>query len=721
MNFLFLAFFFVFASLELPSFGQSTAFGWTGSGEGLSSLDRQDTDIWTGRSSWSDLGAVGWPAANADFKSYVTANPNGAVDFGTALIPHDLPSSEWNELLDEVVAGDHDSVFVEEGQNMAKYGSQTVYCRPWWEMTQDVSNLDPAKFQAAWNHAVPIIRAAFAAAEPTKTLKIVYCYLPNAAGDPKVFFPGPTNVDVIDADIYGKVWGTSMPTQAALLASVQSDLNYLATFAAEENKPMGISEFGNFAVQPQGTASNQGRGDEPAYIDEMFSFAQLHHFLYMVYFNIASGGVNQTLVDTPLSLARVVSWASSLSFTGSSSVTSQSPTPPLTSFKDVDIGNPSKVGSAEVSGDKVTVNGGGSDIWYTADQFNFFYQSFTTDQTIVAHVDSMQRTDPWWAKTGLMFRDSIEAGSSYVAVYQNPTGNVELQWRSGDGVEAAGDQQVGQNNSAKWLKLIKAGDTFTACYAITSATPNASDWVEAGSINVSFTDSTYLAGLAVTAHNEGALNTSVFSSISITGPVPVSSGNPTTPESDFTDEDIGDPAEAGSALVNGDTITIQGGGSDIWYTSDQFNYYSQSYSDDQTIVAHVDSLKATDPWWTKAGLMFRNSSSADAAYVALYQNNTGVVEAQWRDVDGKEATGSAQMGQAGKAKWLKLVKAGNSFAAYYANTTTTPEASDWILVITHTTAFTSPSFLAGLAVTAHNGDALTTGVFSSFSITPNDY
>jgi hypothetical protein len=282
----------------------ATEVGWTGATTALPGVRRAACDIWTGMGSWSDLQYAGWPWADADYTNFSTSNPNGVSDFGTGLVPINLPSSTWNTMLDEVVAGQHDSVFQLQGQYMAKYGTKYNYCRPWWEVENNVTNLSPAKFIAAWNHAVPIIRAAFAAATSTKTLKFSYCYLPDAAGDPKAFYPGDTNVDVIDADIYASTWGSTTPSLSTVMAKAQSDLAYLAAFAADHNKPMGISEWGNFAVQAQGTVCNQGRGDVPQFIDLMFNFAATHNVLYMIYFDLASSGVNQTLADTPLSLAR---------------------------------------------------------------------------------------------------------------------------------------------------------------------------------------------------------------------------------------------------------------------------------------------------------------------------------------------------------------------------------------------------------------------------------
>ena len=66
--------------------------------------------------------------------------------------------------------------------------------------------------------------------------------------------------------------------------------------------------------------------------------------------------------------------------------------------------------------------------------------------------------------------------------------------------------------------------------------------------------------------------------------------------------------------------------------------------------------------------------------MGLFQNPSNVVEIQWRDVDGGSAGSGSQVGPTGSAKWLEIVKVGPVFSAYYATTTGTPTASDWIFV-----------------------------------------
>ena len=78
--------------------------------------------------------------------------------------------------------------------------------------------------------------------------------------------------------------------------------------------------------------------------------------------------------------------------------------------------------------------------------------------------------------------------------------------------------------------------------------------------------------------------------------------------SPWTDSDVGSPATAGSASYSNGVFTVNGGGSDIWGTTDQFNYVSQPLTGNATIVARVTSQSDTDPW-AKAGVMIKQSTA----------------------------------------------------------------------------------------------------------------
>jgi hypothetical protein len=85
--------------------------------------------------------------------------------------------------------------------------------------------------------------------------------------------------------------------------------------------------------------------------------------------------------------------------------------------------------------------------------------------------------------------------------------------------------------------------------------------------------------------------------------------------------------------------------------------------------------------------MFRDGTDPDAPYVAVFQNPNGQVEMQWRDSAGADSDwNGGQVGDTVNAKWVKLVRSGDTFSASYASTTGTPTASDWVLLATHTLA-----------------------------------
>ncbi len=183
-------------------------------------------------------------------------------------------------------------------------------------------------------------------------------------------------------------------------------------------------------------------------------------------------------------------------------------------WSDNDIGSPGSAGSASYNGASAvwTVAGGGGDIWNTSDQFNFATVAATGDQTLIAKVTGITNTDPW-AKAGVMIRDSSAAGSMYVNIVATQSNGVAMQWRNATNgwCSFAGVAGVATPTATNpvWLQLVKAGSTFRGYYST-----NGSTWMQVGTTNVALSNSSYLAGLAVTAHNNSALNTATFANVS---------------------------------------------------------------------------------------------------------------------------------------------------------------------------------------------------------------
>jgi len=202
----------------------------------------------------------------------------------------------------------------------------------------------------------------------------------------------------------------------------------------------------------------------------------------------------------------------------------------------------------------------------------------------------------------------------------------------------------------------------------------------------------------VTSHNPNALNTSTFDNVS------VSTGSPSLPVP-WSDSDVGSPTPAGSASYSNGVFTVNGGGADIWGTTDQSNYVSQSLAGDGSIVARVTAQSDTDPW-AKSGIMIKQSTTSGSSYALLavtpgngiafqYGYNTGV------------SGGSYTFPNA----WLKLTRSGNTITAY-----TSPDGTNWTQVGTTTISMTDPVTI-GLFVTSHNPNALNTSTFDNVSVT----
>jgi hypothetical protein len=178
-------------------------------------------------------------------------------------------------------------------------------------------------------------------------------------------------------------------------------------------------------------------------------------------------------------------------------------------FVDQDFGSPHIAGAASYDGSTWTIKGGGADMWNDVQEFNFAYETVSGDQTIVAKVTGIQDTNSA-AGAGVLFQDGTSATAAFANVFVTPENGVLFQWRSSAGASCT-SVQVSGSSAPEWVKLVRSGNTFSAYYS-----DDGVNWTVLGSpVTITFTNSNYLAGLAVTAHNEDALNTSTFTKVSI--------------------------------------------------------------------------------------------------------------------------------------------------------------------------------------------------------------
>ena len=210
-----------------------------------------------------------------------------------------------------------------------------------------------------------------------------------------------------------------------------------------------------------------------------------------------------------------------------------------------DIGTPLMAGTTDYSSADQTfyVDGSGSDIYGTKDQFHYTYMTVNGDGTIIARVRYQSNTDPW-AKAGLMFKETPTAGATWIDALVTPdvaphspnTNGVSctvdgcaaplppIDPAVGNGVREQYSPANGISPSAplsnyffpnKWLKLQRIGSTFWAYQSNDGVT-----WSAIGHRAMTMA-TTATVGLFVTSHNIGQYSSVGFDNVSVSGGVVV--------------------------------------------------------------------------------------------------------------------------------------------------------------------------------------------------------
>ncbi|MBV9713167.1 MAG: hypothetical protein JO011_19870 [Ktedonobacteraceae bacterium] len=344
------------------------------------------------------------------------------------------------------------------------------------------------------------------------------------------------------------------------------------------------------------------------------------------------------------------------------------------------------------------MQGAGSDINNNADQFHFAWQSLAADGSISAHILTQTNTNAS-AKAGVMLRQSTGADAAYYAAFVTPGNGIVVQYRPVKGLKT----QVISGPSTKvptYLMVARSGSTYC-----TYSSSDGTNWnYVMGTCFALNLGSSTLAGLAVTSANIGTASAATFDTVTVntTAPPP-----PTICPSGWTCADIGYPLPAGSQTKIGNTWTIQAGGNDIWGTFDQFHFVGQSLPADGSVSAHVTSQTNTNAW-SKAGVMLRQSSDPASPYYAIFVTPSNGIVVQYRTAQGGNAQQSAAITGTAPA-YLEVARSGNTYTAY-----TSSDGNTWTMVSgSSATLNTTGSVLAGMAVTSHDGSALSTVTFDT--------
>jgi hypothetical protein len=160
---------------------------------------------------------------------------------------------------------------------------------------------------------------------------------------------------------------------------------------------------------------------------------------------------------------------------------------------------------------QVQVVGGGTDIWGTADGFQYYYQQLVGDGSVIARLTSMPTGTgiSAWTKAGVMMRNDLTPGSMNALCSLDGTHGQRFSVRT---TENGMSTRSGNMTATQpyWFKITRAGNTFTGY-----SSANGVNWTQVGSATTIPMNMTIYAGIAVTSNNESSPITTGFDSLGV--------------------------------------------------------------------------------------------------------------------------------------------------------------------------------------------------------------
>jgi hypothetical protein len=175
-----------------------------------------------------------------------------------------------------------------------------------------------------------------------------------------------------------------------------------------------------------------------------------------------------------------------------------------------DVGNPALKGSTTFDSGRgeYRITGGGANIWAESDEFHFLWRKLAGNVTMTATMHFVGTGGAAHRKAGLMLRTSLDADAPYVDAVVHGDGLTNLQFRedAGETTRAVRFPVLGPTQ----IRLERRGNVFSLWTA-----KEGEPMQEAGSISVPLGKAPVYAGLFVCSHDPKAVETVVFSNVSI--------------------------------------------------------------------------------------------------------------------------------------------------------------------------------------------------------------
>ena len=184
-----------------------------------------------------------------------------------------------------------------------------------------------------------------------------------------------------------------------------------------------------------------------------------------------------------------------------------------------DIGNPKFTGDAayDANSQAYTVKGGGYNIWFNRDEFQYLYKKISGDFILTANFAFIGDKGNNHRKIGWMVRTSTDDASAQICAVSHGDGLTLLQWRvlRGAYMRDPEDEIPTQKKSFEIIQLERSGKTIT----MRVAHPGEPLQVVGSHEMVDMPDSV-LAGLFICAHDSTTTEQAKIWNVRIDKPVP---------------------------------------------------------------------------------------------------------------------------------------------------------------------------------------------------------
>jgi Glycosyl hydrolase family 26/Bacterial Ig-like domain (group 3) len=275
-----------------------------------------------------------WSALVNTAPSYMAAwkGSGDTMIWGIPMLPN--AGSGGGYTLAQGASGAYNSYFVKLAQDMVAGGQGSSIIRPGWEFNGGWYTW-AAKGQAAayigyWQQIVNTMRSV-------SGQNFTFEWNPTAGdqgiGDLANYYPGNAYVDYIGLDVYDEAWGlyAGIASQWNTDLTEPYGLNWLASFAASEGKPITLPEWGLGWGPPNngGVLSDAGNsvggGDDPTFINDMAQWISEHNVYEATFWQYDTSLLGQKTNPNSLAAFEADFGAGSSGSSGAETTTTTSP------------------------------------------------------------------------------------------------------------------------------------------------------------------------------------------------------------------------------------------------------------------------------------------------------------------------------------------------------------------------------------------------------------